>query len=107
MKITIKTTEHFTPDGRGYLRFTPALTPDCCAKGSLEFACWEVWTNEPHTHDVARHKAIANARNVLADIAFGGDYRLKEMFQMYTQWFPITPPENTEDEDNRQGAQNW
>lgn len=59
-------------DGRSYLTFTPTFTPSVCASGSLSFAVWQVWENEPQTHAAAQAAAIANARTVLA--MFGKDF---------------------------------
>jgi len=63
--LTLRTTAHENSQGRRYLSYTPVFTPDCTARGSLFFATWQVWEDEPHTHAAAQAKALANARTVL------------------------------------------
>lgn len=65
-ELEIVTQRAQAPNGRWFLQFTPHFTPDACANGSLSFACWQVWEDEPETHVAAINAAGANARRVLA-----------------------------------------
>jgi hypothetical protein len=56
---------HVTPSGRRFVQMTPIFHPDCCASGSLSFACWQVWEDEPKTFAAARVAALDSARNVM------------------------------------------
>lgn len=52
--------------GRKIIRFTPVLQTDCCATGSLRFACWEVFADDSLKEiETACSLAMANARQVL------------------------------------------
>ena len=55
--------------GRWLVRFLPVFQPDVCASGSLSFAVWECWEDEPGTHAATELRAVANARDVLRRFA--------------------------------------
>lgn len=56
--------------GRKIIRFTPVLYGDCCATGTLRFACYEAWTDDSlQIIADAYRNAMANARSVLAEYA--------------------------------------
>lgn len=55
--------------GRWILRFTPVLIPDVTARGDLTFAFWEVWEDEPDTHEEVKAKTLAKAKAALKRIA--------------------------------------
>ena len=70
MKLEILEARHVDDQtGRTILTFTPCLTGHCAASGSLTFAVWQVWADEPHTYEQARQSALENAKTVLAQIA--------------------------------------
>jgi len=45
--------------------FLPVFTPDCCACGTLQFALWQMWEDEPETHEPARQACRENAVKVM------------------------------------------
>lgn len=57
--------------GRYIVRFTPIFNPDVCASGSLSFAFFEAWENEPAEVTRVELAAVENARAVMARFSAG------------------------------------
>jgi len=63
--VVEETTNKDDRTGRDYITFRAVFKPDVTASGSLSFAIYTRWTDEPATHVPARKAVIANARNVM------------------------------------------
>lgn len=55
--------------GRWYLQYSVTLKVRCIAHGQLTFAVWQVWEDQPETHEPTKQKILNNARTVLQTIA--------------------------------------
>lgn len=64
--VVIRSTFKDDKSGRVVVRFCPVFTPDVCAQGSLSFACWEGWEDEPEKLPAVELAAVDNARAVMA-----------------------------------------